>query len=180
MQTNEIIRVAIIGPESTGKSTLSAALANHFNTVWVKEYAREYIENLQNPYTFDDITAIAKGQLAAENKLVEQANRYLFCDTTLLVTKIWQEHLYGHCDNFIHNNLIINNYDLHLLTNTDIPWEFDKQREHPHLREYFMEVYEKALQQMGVNYATISGAESTYRLQMAITSIEKLKSPFSI
>lgn len=76
-----IKKIAITGPESTGKSLLAEQLARYYNTVYVPEYAREYIDNLNKPYNFDDILKIAKAQLKNEKLLETKANKILFCDT---------------------------------------------------------------------------------------------------
>jgi len=97
-------RIAITGPESTGKSCLCLQLAKHFNTYCVEEYARKYIDDLKRPYNLDDIIKIAKCQLSNENKLAEKANELLFCDTELIVTKIWSEHKFSVCLQWILDN----------------------------------------------------------------------------
>ncbi|MCD4735883.1 MAG: ATP-binding protein, partial [Bacteroidales bacterium] len=92
-----IYRIAITGPESTGKSRLSAQLAEHFNTVWAPEYAREYLQKIQRPYTQEDLLEIAKGQKRMHEKMMKFARNILFCDTEMLVIKIWSEFKYGNC-----------------------------------------------------------------------------------
>lgn len=152
-----LFRVAVIGPESTGKSTLSAGLAHHFNTLWVPEYARQFIESLDHPYTFDDVLAIARGQVELEDQLSAKAARLLICDTNLIVIRIWLIHKYGRCPEWIDDMIRRRHYDLHLLTDIDIPWISDPQREHPHLREYLFNRYHETLREFGLNYHVISG-----------------------
>lgn len=164
------IKVAIVGAESTGKSTLAAALAAHFQTVWVPEYARDYIGNLNRPYTANDIIAIAEGQLKLEDEYYRQANGILFCDTTLLVEKVWIENAFGFCPPEIENNIGNRNYSLHLLTNIDLPWEYDPQREHPHLREYFHNLYKKHLIAFGFPFIEISGTGAE-RVQRGVEAV---------
>ena len=93
----KVIRVAIVGPECTGKTDLARFLANQYHTAWVPEFARAYLETLNRPYTKEDLTTIATGQLSVENSIAQQANRIVFCDTNLLVVKIWSEFKYGSC-----------------------------------------------------------------------------------
>lgn len=167
-----IKKVVVIGPESTGKSTLSQALAKELGTVWVPEFARSYLEQLPQPYTEDDLLAIAKGQVASEDALAAKANNILICDTDLYVLKVWSEHKYGRCDKWILEEIARRKYDLYLLTYIDVIWEDDPLREHGGLemRHYFYEVYKDIVQQSGVNWAAIQGNE-TERLQQALQAI---------
>ena len=166
-----IKKIAIVGPESTGKSDLSRALAKHFNTVWVPEYARRYIDNLNRPYEKNDLFKIAIGQIQAEDQLEQKADKFLFCDTNLWVIKIWSEHKYGNCADWILKELKDRFYDLHLLTYIDLPWQDDPQREHPTLRQYFFDVYKNELDSAGINYKIISGLGHE-RIENAISAIE--------
>lgn len=162
------IKIALVGPESTGKSTLSEQLAKHFNGKFVPEFARDYVANLSRPYTLQDIEYIAEQQLKLEESSSEAL---LFCDTNLLVTKIWAEHAFGTCPPFILNNWQAQNYSLHLLMNIDLPWQADPLREHPHLRQFFFDWYERELKQAKVLYKIVSGNE-TERLKQAIGIVE--------
>jgi NadR type nicotinamide-nucleotide adenylyltransferase len=168
---NVMKRIAITGPESTGKSTLSAQLASRYQTVWVPEYAREYLTRLDRPYTIDDLLAIAKGQIQLEQSWLEKASRVLFSDTELIVMKVWSEHAFGQCPEWILRGIAQQQYDLYLLTGIDIPWQPDPQREHPHLRQYFYELYRRELQERNLNFVEIHGTPSE-RLSQAIQSVE--------
>jgi NadR type nicotinamide-nucleotide adenylyltransferase len=168
-------RIAVTGPESTGKSTLSTDLARYFDTVWVKEYAREYIDQLNRPYEEADLLTIAKGQLQSEEAKAKEANRLLICDTELSVIKIWSEFKYNRCHPWILERLNRQHFDLYLLTATDLPWEEDPQREHPHQREELFKLYEKELKSRGAPYIIIRGNRQQ-RLQQAIRAIEPLLS----
>ncbi len=165
-------KIAVTGPESTGKSMLSEALAAHFNTVWVPEYAREYIGGLQRPYTQDDILAIAKGQLEREAIGLSKASGILICDTELIVTRIWSEVKYGTCDPWILEQIGKNPYDLYLLCDIDLPWQDDPQREHPHLREYLFGLYHSELVSRRLPFAVISGLGPA-RLSNALRIIDR-------
>ena len=153
----KIIRIAITGPESTGKSTFARKLAEHYKTVWVPEFARTYINQLDRPYDQYDLTKMAKGQISHERKLISKANKYLFCDTELTVIKIWSEHKYGNVDPNILSEYYNRSYDLYLLMNIDIPWEYDLQREQPEKREFFFDWFERELKAKKVPYRIISG-----------------------
>ena len=170
----EIIRIAIVGPECTGKSTLSEQLAQHYKTKFVPEFAREYIGKLQRPYTIEDIVTIAKEQIRTEDETTLQVTNLLICDTNLIVTKIWAEFKYHTCPSWITENIRKRKYDLHLLTNTDIPWQADPQREHPNQREELFELYKKELQAEKVLFKIISGKPEE-RLKQAIEAIDSLK-----
>lgn len=165
-----MLRVAITGPESTGKSTLSAMLAQHFQTVWVPEFARTYIGSLDRPYTLSDLEKIALGQLKAVEEALPKANQVLFCDTELLVIKIWSEHAFGACPAWILEELVRQPYDLYLLLNVDLPWEPDPQREHPELREYFYGWFKAELRQYGFPFVEVAGSREL-RLERAVAEV---------
>jgi NadR type nicotinamide-nucleotide adenylyltransferase len=164
--------VSVTGPESTGKSSLAEALAGHYNTVWVREYAREYLAGLDRPYGFEDIARIARGQLKLEKKAVNHARRFLFCDTDLLVCKIWGDFKYGNSDPWVEKMTGEHKYDLYLLCNIDLPWADDPLREHPHRRQDLMDLYIYELNRLGVSYEIVSGTGKA-RLDHAISLIEK-------
>jgi NadR type nicotinamide-nucleotide adenylyltransferase len=172
---NDIIRIALIGPESTAKSTLSEALAKHYNTVWVKEYAREYLSHLKSKYTLIDILNIAKEQLKIEKKELKNANKILFADTELIISKVWCEDVFNVCPEWISQNIIYNKYDLYLLTYPDLPWEPDQLRENPNRRIYFYNWYEKELNKINAKYVIIKG-EKDERLKNCIASVDILLS----
>ncbi len=172
MKQSELIRVAVVGPESTGKSTLSEQLAGYYHTVWVPEYARGYIEGLRHSYTPADVEQIARGQLAAEDDAAEKANLLLICDTNLTVIQIWFEHAYGYCPHWIRRVNRERRYALHLLTDIDIPWEPDPQREHPELREYLFNRYRHLLAELSVPFCVISG-DAGERLRRAVAAIHQ-------
>jgi NadR type nicotinamide-nucleotide adenylyltransferase len=168
-----MLKIAVTGPESTGKSTLSGELAGHYNTVWVPEFARTYIGNLNRPYNLQDIEAIARGQLKAEQAVIPLANRLLISDTDLFVLKIWSEHAFGRCPEFILDKLATQDYNLYLLMGVDLPWEPDPQREHPHLRQFFYDWYKRELQAAGVLFAEVNGHYDE-RLQSARQHVDAL------
>ncbi len=159
---NTIKKVAVTGPESTGKSFLCRELAAHYNTAYVPEYAREYLDKLGREYIEDDLLEIARGQLDEEQKmasslLARPIRPLLFCDTELIVTKIWSMYKYNRCHPWILEQIEKNTYDLYLLCDIDLPWEPDPQREHPQLRQYFFDWYLEELESYGFQYAIIRG-----------------------
>jgi NadR type nicotinamide-nucleotide adenylyltransferase len=168
-------RVAIIGPECTGKSELSKFLAQHFKTEWVPEYARAYIDNLRRPYNQNDLITIAHGQIRLEDEYARDANTFLFCDTNLYVIKVWSMFKYGNCDQEILDQIANRKYDLYLLTYVDLPWEEDPLREHPTKREELYNIYLNEMKNQSVTFVEIKGVREQ-RQTTAIEAIEKLRS----
>lgn len=150
-------KIAITGPESTGKSALTESLAGLFNTNFVTEYAREYIENLSRPYEFYDLLNIAKGQLKSEDLSLKTADKVLFCDTELSVVKIWSEVRYQKCQQEILDLLYKRTYDLYLVTDVDLPWVYDPQREHPDFRPQLLKLYIEEMQSRNLPWELVSG-----------------------
>lgn len=156
----KLLRVSLTGPESTGKSTLAAQLAAHYGTSFAPEFAREYLAPSGPHYTPEDLEEIARGQLAAEADAAARAqNNLFFCDTDLLVIKIWAEHSFGSCPEWILRTIDAQQYDLTLLMGVDLPWEPDPLREHPHLRQHFYDLYRRELSERMANFAEVSGSE---------------------
>lgn len=168
---DHIIRIALIGPESTAKSTLSEKLAAHYHTVWVPEYSRMYLEKINRKYELEDVVKIAKQQLAMENELIRKADTFIFADTELIISKVWCEDVFHVCPDWISGQLLSTRYDLYLLTYYDLPWLEDPLRENPHRREFFYNWYESELKKTGARYAVIRG-NGEARLQNAIRAIE--------
>ena len=164
-------KVAVTGPESTGKSALCEALALHYGTVWVPEFARTYLDGKAPPYLPADLDRIADGQRAAEAGAEKHARRFLFCDTEMTVMKVWSEHAFGTCTPHILDLYRAQHYDLYLLTDIDLPWEPDPLREHPHLRTHFFDRYLQELQSTGRPYRVVSGLHEI-RTQRAISAID--------
>lgn len=165
----------VIGPESTGKSTLSEQLANHYQTAWVPEFARGYLEMLGRQYNEEDLLHIAEGQLQLEDEQAAKANGLLICDTDLQVIKVWSEAKYGDCDPRILELIASRQYDLYLLTYIDMDWVDDPLREHPHPdeRAHFYAVYRDIVVNAGLPWADIRGSYAQ-RLQTAIDAVEKI------
>ncbi|MCF8366867.1 MAG: ATP-binding protein [Bacteroidales bacterium] len=170
---DKLIKIAITGPESTGKSMIAEQLADHYNTVWVPEYARIHLLNLGLDYNYDDILEIAKRQQASEKVLESLANKILFCDTELLVTKIWCEVTFKQCHPWIMEELKKQDHHLYLLMDTDLPWEYDPLREHPEQRKFLFDLYVNELERLGFNYRVVRGKDDE-RLKNAVKSVEEL------
>lgn len=168
---NNIIKVAIVGPESTGKSTMSAYLAKHYNTVWVPEFAREYCEKLAGPPTWQDEVNMFYGQLSLEASLLPQADKLLICDTTFITVKIWSDYTFGRSPQEVLDKLPLHLYDFYLLLDIDMPWEEDPLRDFPHMREHFMTVWHRELQDLQARYEVVSGLGQD-RYDRAISAID--------
>jgi NadR type nicotinamide-nucleotide adenylyltransferase len=151
-----MIKISITGPESTGKSWLAEKLAGHYTTLWLPEYARKYLENINRQYTYEDILVIAQHQYE-EEKTLEDKTELLFCDTDYCVTSIWCDVKYGKCHNWITSQLNKNNYALYLLCDVDLPWQYDPLREHPEMRKQLFEMYQNLLELKHFNYKVASG-----------------------
>ncbi len=177
-QPSDIIKVVLFGPESTGKTTLSEQLARHYNTVWVPEYAREYLQNKWNNERKtcepEDLLPIAAGQMQLENVLTKKATEILICDTDLLETKVYSEAYYvGDCDPTLEKYAIENTYDLYLLTYIDIPWEADDLRDKPDEREEMFEYFRATLEKFERNFIILKGNKKE-RLNLAVEHIDNL------
>ena len=155
-----MLRVSLTGPESTGKTTLAVRLAAHYGTSFAPEFAREYLADSGPHYTSEDLEEIARGQLKAEATAEAQARRVVFCDSDLLVIKIWAEHSFGDCPEWILHLIDQQQFDLVLLMGVDLPWQPDPLREHPHLRQHFYDLYRRELRERMSNFAEISGDEN--------------------
>jgi NadR type nicotinamide-nucleotide adenylyltransferase len=160
MESKSLIKIAVVGPESTGKSSVSEQLARTYNTVCVPEYSREYCRSLNRSYTLQDELNIYYGQLALERSLEPLAvNNLLICDTTFLTVKVWSDYLFGSTPEEVNNRLKTHPYDFYLLMNIDLPWEDDPLRDFPapSQRQYFLEVWKKELENLHADYQLISG-----------------------
>ena len=169
-------QIVIIGPESTGKSTLAQQLAAYYKTVWCPEFAREYLLAKGKDYTYDDLLNIAAGQIELEESIKQQAtNGYYFLDTDMYVMKVWCEVAFNNCHTYILKQIAARKYDLHLLCDTDLPWVPDGLREYPDLetRQRLFKMYKDILINDGGHWAVISGAPEE-RLQTAISIINTL------
>jgi NadR type nicotinamide-nucleotide adenylyltransferase len=169
-ETKPPIKIAIVGPESTGKSVLTQALAVHFKGLWVPEAAREYLEKLARPYQKGDVEEIARLQIQAEKEALKSQVPIVFCDTNLLVIKVWMEHRFGTCPTWILDSLSDYRYDLSLLCDIDLNWEPDPLREHPHLRNHFRKVYENELTNLNCKWNWVRGY-GQQRMETAISQI---------
>jgi NadR type nicotinamide-nucleotide adenylyltransferase len=190
-------KIVIIGPESTGKSTLCKQLAEHYKTGWCPEFAREYLLKHGMNYTYDDLLTIAKGQLTLEDEYAAEVrsqksedknhshpqspltthHSLLFIDTDMYVMKVWCEFVFDNCHRFILDQIVERKYDLYLLCNVDMPWVKDELREYPDLesrqRLYF--IYKDIMVNQSVPWVDING-DYEERFQKAITAVDVILS----
>ena len=169
-------KIVIIGPESTGKSTLCAQLAEYYQTVWCPEFAREYLTENGMDYSFSDLLNIAHGQAMLEYNLLEKAkNNFYFIDTDMYVMKVWCEVAFSNCHTWILNQIAAQQYDLYLLCDVDLPWVKDHLREYPDLevRKKLFLMYKDIVINSGTKWAIVSGSYNE-RFQTAISLINTI------
>jgi len=157
---------------------LSQQLAKYYNSVWVPEYAREYLQdkwnNERKTCEPKDLLPIAQGQMKLENTLTKKASKILICDTDLLETKVYSEAYYiGYCDPVLEKYALENTYDLYLLTYIDIPWEEDDLRDKPNEREKMFQFFKETLEKYDKNFVILMG-DKNKRLSTAVMQINKL------
>lgn len=162
------MKIGVIGAESSGKSTLCRQLSEQYGYIWIKEYARTYVEALRRPYTRADLNAIAahlSGQITAD-----YGNNVVLFDTEMIIMKVWYEHVYGSVPPLVEQTLRNAPMDDYLLLAPDLPAEPDAVRENLDKREYFYAWYERELQALGVPYTIIRGTgnERTQAARQAI------------
>ncbi|MEY3350074.1 MAG: hypothetical protein RIQ50_185 [Bacteroidota bacterium] len=184
IQSDSVIKIVVIGPESTGKSSLCATLADHYSTIWCREYAREYLLQHGMDYTYEDLQTIAKGQLALEDQAVAECiqhhrnplqHRILFLDTDMYVMKVWCEFVFGKCHPLILNQIVQRKYDGYLLCKPDLPWIKDELREYPDptTREKLYHIYKDLLANQSTPWYEVHG-EGEQRSDAAVQWIDRL------
>lgn len=184
-------KIVIIGPESTGKSTLCAQLAQHFHTKWCPEYARQYLVQNGTSYQYEDLLAIAQGQLKLEDAYLnrpgsaddltagsgsQKANpEFIFIDTDMYVMKVWCEFVYQKCHQYILDQIALRKYDLYLLCNLDLPWVKDELREYPdeQIRKELFCMYKDILLNQDTPWVEIKGSHEI-RKNQAVASVSSL------
>ncbi|PTB91966.1 ATPase [Marivirga lumbricoides] len=163
-------KIAIIGPESTGKSTLSEQLSHFFDEPFVPEFGRIYLEQHGTPYTYEDLLKISEGMLQLEQEKAKAAKSFLFCDTDLIMMKVWYEVKYAKVHPWIIEQLENAPYNYYLICKPDLPWIADPLRENPSIREALFKKYLENVNYYGIPYQIIKGYE---RLQSAVEALKK-------
>jgi NadR type nicotinamide-nucleotide adenylyltransferase len=181
-----IQKIVVLGPESTGKSTLCAALAAHYQTIWTPEYARTYLSEHGTNYSYDDLLTIAKGQIQNENESLASLNKNivdhptqkisnkLIVDTDMYVMKVWCEYVFNNCHHYILEQINQRNYDLYLLCDIDLPWTADEMREYPDAepRIELFTIYKELLINQNTPWGIVSGV-GAQRTTSAIQLIDQ-------
>ena len=175
-QTEKQFRIAITGPESTGKTTLAIQLAEVFNGQYIPEFAREYVENLHHQYRYDDVETIAKTQLEQYMATKSSSDRLFFFDTWLIITKVWFNWVFERTPDWLDEQIRNCPIDLFLLCRPDLPWEADSVRENGgENRLILFEQYRNELNHYGFKFVEIGGSGDA-RLQCSIDAINTIYS----
>jgi len=165
------LKIVVTGPESTGKTELCLSLGKYFDSIYIPEYARSYVEGLKSPYTFEDVEHIAQTQKNELTDVLGKGHDIVFMDTYLLITKIWFREVYGKVPDWIEDSLTETGIDLFLVCYYDIPWVSDPVRENPGARrKYLFDEYIKEIEQLGIPMEIVKGT-GPGRVQSAIKSI---------
>lgn len=172
-QQKKQLRIAVTGPESTGKTTLAIQLAEHFNGQYIAEFAREYVEKLPHHYTFSDVENIAMAQVKQYRETIDSPNAIFFFDTWLIITKVWFNWVFGKTPGWLDDQIHSCPIDLFLLCRPDLPWEADPVRENGgENRIRLFEEYRAELTNYGFTFAEVGGSGEA-RLNEAIAAIRK-------
>lgn len=175
---SSLIKVVFFGPESTGKTTLAEMLAKHYDTLWVEEFMREYLQEKWDKQKKvcepKDMIPIAEGQIKRENELTNKANKLLICDTDLLELKVYSEAYYqGYCHPKLLKHALNNLYDLYFLTYIDVPWTPDDLRDKPEDRIGMYNRFEAALKNSKKPHVILKG-DLNERFKTAVERIDEL------
>lgn len=171
---NNLRRIVVTGPESTGKSVLAKALSERLNGTWIPEYAREYVEKLGRAYDYDDVVRIAHYQINQEREIATRmGSGFLIFDTWLIITKVWLDLVYGKCPVWITAHIRSSKIDLFLVCNTDLPWIPDPVRENGgEMRERLLQIYCDEIVAFGFKYEIVGGF-GPERTENALTALSK-------
>ena len=176
---NKLKKIVVLGPESTGKSTLCDALSKHYQTIWCEEYAREYLSKNGTAYTYENLLTIAEGQIANEEDATKKATQenksHLIIDTDMYVMKAWCEYVFNNCHPYILDQISKRQYDAYLLCDIDLPWTADEMREYPdeQPRKELFALYKELLMNQNTPWGIVSGTGEA-RTKNAINLINEL------
>lgn len=171
-----LVRVCVTGPESTGKTTLAARLAERWHTVWVPEASRAYAERKASPLTVDDVVPIAREHVGMSEDAARVATDLLVLDTDLVSTAIYSRHYYGVVPREVDTLEGLRRADLYLLCDVDVPWVPDGIRDRPVNRREMLELFRTALETRGLRWIMISGSWQE-RWVKAVKAVQALVAP---
>jgi NadR type nicotinamide-nucleotide adenylyltransferase len=166
-------RVSVLGPGSTGKTTLATRLAAVYGTLAVPDPVRTHLEQPGDEITQDDVDLLARGQIAAEDALALEANRLLLCDSDVLATVLLSDALFGDCPAWIREAARARRYDLTLLLDEDVPFTSDPGHPMLEARRTFFERCTRALEEHDRKYVVIRGAWEA-RMRAASAAIDAM------
>ena len=170
-------KIVVLGPESTGKSSLCEQLAKHYDTYNCPEYARQFLKENGVKYNYTDLLTIAKGQLTFEDLYIQKAitnkKNKLVIDTDMYVMKVWCEYVFDNCHTYILEQINTRKYDFYLLCDIDLPWTADEMREYPASkpRQELFQIYKDILVNQNTPWGIVNGI-GDLRTQNAIQLID--------
>lgn len=169
-----MIRAVVTGSECTGKTTLVQALAAHYQTIWVPEFIRDFVNQRNAPLTYEDVGAVARGQMALEDERAARAPRLLIQDTDLLSAVVYNRHYYGKCPEWIEDACVKRSAHVYLLAGIDVPWVADGLlRDRSDRRKEMQELFRNALLERHWRFTEIGGSREE-RLATATSAIDSL------
>jgi NadR type nicotinamide-nucleotide adenylyltransferase len=171
LMNRETIRIAVLGPESTGKTTLVEALANYYNTNFVSEIAFEYLSEIGIKYNYEDYKNILNLQIEEEEKYLGKNHNILFFDTETINFEVWHEIKYGEIPDDIKAKIFSRKYDFYLLCFPDLKWEDNSVRENPEIREELFEIYQSKIISKNIPFSVVNGIGEE-RTKNAINAVE--------
>jgi nicotinamide riboside kinase len=158
VRAHYLVRVVVMGPESTGKTTLASDLSAHFATTWTSEYLRLYLDAKASACEPDDLPLVVAGHVAVEAAAARRATRVLFCDTDPLMTAVYSRFYYGHLPEWLDEAASARRADHYLLLDCDVPWVADPQRDAPHARQEILALCRDELERRHLPFTLVSGA----------------------
>lgn len=153
-----MFNVGIIGPESSGKSTLAKYLAKRYNGLLVPEYAREFVEAKgTTDVTYDEVCSIARHQIEQLKQMADSQQPVAIFDTELVITKVWFDYAFGRMPEWLEEAIQTYKMDVYLLCKPDIPWKQDGARYNGsnEIRQELFERYEQEIQTLDIPYYII-------------------------
>lgn len=171
-----MIKVAITGPEASGKSELAQQLAHYYSTSYAPEFARTYLEGLPRKYNIEDLDKITLGQINEEESAIVRADEICFFDTDMLVMQVWSSFRFDKISPVIERALSERSYDFWLLCKPDLPWKDDPLRESPDQeeRDELFNIYHNLLSENHPKDFSVIEGFGTDRFRKALSVVQRL------